>query len=105
MVNIKLKQKDLKKIKNDINLKHIEFYDKTFDILSHMLNKYSNELFNSEFEYIDIPKNAISILEFLISAIGKVQKGQRLALGLDNDVIENVEPEINILDGLTKSKI
>ena len=43
--------RDLQKIKNGINLKHIEFYDKTFDILSHILNQYSIELINSDFEY------------------------------------------------------
>ena len=50
-------------------------------------------------------KNSIATIDFLISAIGKVQKGQRLALGLDNEFIANEEPEINIVEGLKKEKI
>ena len=41
----------------------------------------------------------------IISAIGKVQKGQRLALGLDDDVSVNEEPVINIVEGLSEEKI
>ena len=44
-------------------------------------------------------------VDFLISSIGKVQKGQRLALGLDDDVVVNEEPEINIIEGLCEGKI
>jgi hypothetical protein len=34
-----------------------------------------------------------------------VQKGQRLALGLDEDEFEDVSPQINIIEGLSESKI
>ena len=45
------------------------------------------------------------MIDFLISAIGKVQKGQRLALGLDDDVVVNEEPTINVVEGLCEEKI
>ena len=52
-----------------------------------------------------MPKNSIATIDFLISAIGKVQKGQRLALGLGEETTENIEPVINIVEGLDKEKI
>ena len=35
------KELDIKSKKNDVNSKHIEFYDKTLDILSFILDEYS----------------------------------------------------------------
>ena len=99
------KKNDEKTIKKNINQKHIEFYDKTFEILKFILDEFSRKLTRADIEFLEMPKNSISTLDFLISAIGKVQKGQRLALGLDDDVKINEEPEINIIEGLKKEKI
>ena len=92
-------------LKNTVNQKHIKFYDKTLKTLELILDEYIKELKNADFEFLEMPKNAIATIDFLISAIGKVQKGQRLALGLDNEILENIEPEINIVEGLNKEKI
>ena len=70
-----------------------------------VLDEYSRELTRADIEFLDMPKNSVAVLDFLISAIGKIQKGQRLALGLDDENIENIEPEINIVEGLSESKI
>lgn len=43
-------------------------------------------------------------MDFIISSITKIQKGQRLALGLDNEMAENEEPQINIIEGLSEEK-
>ncbi len=99
------KKNDEKTIKKNVNQKHIEFYDKTLKILEFILDEFSRELTRADIEFLEMPKNSISTLDFLISAIGKVQKGQRLALGLDNDVKINEEPEINIIEGLKKDMI
>ncbi len=99
------KKNDKNKIKENVNLKHIEFYNKTLDILEFILDEFSRELTRADIEFLEMPKNSVSTLDFLISAIGKVQKGQRLALGLDNEMIVNEEPEINIVEGLTENKI
>ncbi len=96
-----VKQKKSKKV----NERHIAFYDKTMDILEYLLNGYSGEIHSAEFDCLDMPKNAVSTLDFLISSIAKVQKGHRLALGLDNELIENIEPEINIIEGVNQDKI
>ena len=101
----KNEKKDIKELKKEINDKHIKFYDKTLSILEFVLDEYSKELTRADIEFLDMPKNAVSTIDFLISAIGKVQKGQRLALGLDEESVENVQPVINIVEGLSEELI
>ena len=91
--------------KQNINDKHIELYDKTLNLLEFLLTEFEHDIKYAEFEFLDIPKNTIATLDFIISSIAKVQKGQRLALGLDNEVVENTEPTINIIEGLSEEKI
>ena len=99
------KNKDFKNIKEEVNQKHIEFYDKTLEILRFILDEYSRELTRADIEFLEMPKNSIATLDFLISSIGKVQKGQRLALGLDENEFEDTAPQINIVEGLAEEKI
>ena len=99
------KNKDYKKIKEEVNQKHIEFFDKTLEILRFILDEYSRELTRADIEFLEMPKNSIATLDFLISSIGKVQKGQRLALGLDENEFEDTAPQINIVEGLAEEKI
>lgn len=101
----KTKNNDIKNTKDEVNKKHIGFYDKTLDILHFILDEYSKELTRADIEFLEMPKNAIATLEFLISSIVKIQKGQRLALGLDEEVFEDTSPKINIVEGLSESKI
>ena len=98
-------KKNIKKIKEEVNLKHIEFYDKALDTISFILDEYSKDLVRADIEYLEMSKNSISTLDFLISAIVKIQKGQRLALGLDDIDYEDLTPQINIVEGLSESKI
>ncbi len=103
-----MKQKnkiDIQKIKKDVNEKHIKFYDKTLSLLEFILDEYSKELTRADIEFLEMPKNSIATIDFLINSIGRVQKGHRLALGLDNDLPENIEPVINIVEGLCEEKI
>ena len=99
------KEIDLKQKKNDINLKHINYYDKTLNILDFILDEFSKELTRADIEFLELPKNTIATLDFLISAISKVQKGQRLALGLDETEFEDTAPKINIIEGVDECKI
>lgn len=101
----KTKKPEGQAIKKQINEKHIKFYDKTLSILEFILDEFSRELTRADIEFLEMPKNSISTLDFLISSIGKVQKGQRLALGLDDEKYENIEPVINIVEGLSEEKI
>ena len=101
----KQKDIDLKIKKQEVNLRHIEFYDKTLEILGFILDEYSRELTRADIEFLEMPKNTIATIDFLISAIGKVQKVQRLALGLDENEFEDTAPQINIIEGLSECKI
>lgn len=101
----KKKEIDLKQKKQEVNSKHIDFYDKTLEILNFILDEYSRDLTRTDVEFLELPKGVVSTLDFLISSIVKVQKGQRLALGLDEDLVENIEPQINIIEGISESKI
>ena len=101
----KIQQKNSKEKNKMINEKHIEFYDKTLSILEFILEEYSRELTRADIEFLEMPKNSIATLDFIISSITKIQKGQRLALGLDDEAVEYSEPQINIIEGLTESKI
>ena len=99
------KEKDIIIQKEKTNQNHIQYYDKVLEILSFVLEEYSKELTRADIEFLEMPKNAVSTLEFLISSIIKVQKGQRIALGLDEEEFEDTSPQINIIEGLTESKI
>ena len=101
----KIKQPDIQELKKKINDKHIKFYDKTLSALEYILDEFSRELTRADIEFLEMPKNSIATLDFLISAIGKVQKGQRLALGLGDETPENIEPVINIVEGLNEDRI
>ena len=99
------KDKNIQEKKQNVIQKHVEYYDKTLEILTFILDEYSKELTRADVEFLEMPKNAVSTLDFLISSITKVQKGQRLALGLDEDEFEDVSPQINIIEGLSENKI
>jgi hypothetical protein len=96
---------NLKQKKQDVNNAHVEFYDKTLNIIGFILDEYSKELTCADIDFLEMPKNALATLDFLISSITRVQKGHRLALGLDEQELEDMSPQINIIEGVTESKI
>ena len=96
---------DLKNKKEEINKRHIEFFDKSLEIIGFILDEYSKELTRADIEFLEMPKNSISTLDFLISSILKIQKGHRLALGLDNLELIDSSPQINIIEGVNEAKI
>ena len=96
---------DVKLEKHNVNQKHIDFYNKTLDIMGFILEEYSKELTRADIDFLDMPKSSIATLDFLISSMVKVQKGQRIALGLDEEEFEDTSPQINIIEGLSENKI
>jgi hypothetical protein len=105
MTKSKTKNDDIRAKKAEVNQKHIVFYDKTLSVLEFILDEFSRELTRAEVEFLEMPKGSISTLDFIISSIGKIQKGQRLALGLDVEEFEDTSPVINIIEGLKEEKI
>ena len=65
----KEKELDLKLKKENINKRHIEYYDKVLAILEFILEEYSRELTRADLEFLEMPKNSIATLDFLISSI------------------------------------
>ena len=100
-----LSKEDIKIRKHEVNEKHIKFYDKTLSMLDFILDEFSREITRADIEFLEMPKNSIATLDFLISSIIKVQKGQRIALGLDEDEFEDTSPVINIIEGINEAKI
>lgn len=105
MKKCKNKETDLQSKKYEVSQKHINFYDKTLSVLEFIMDEYSRELARADIEFLDMPKNSVATLDFLISSITKVQKGQRIALGLDEEEYEDTSPQINIIEGLSEAKI
>lgn len=99
------KEKDISLLKDKINNKHVLFYDKSLEILMFILEEFSKELTRSDITFLEMPKSSITVLDFLISSIVRVQKGHRLALGLDENEFEDTSPQINIIEGLSENKI
>ena len=97
--------KNIQQKKDNTNQKHIDFYNKAFDVTEFILNEFTKELTRANISFLDMPKNTITTLDFLISAITKIQKGHRIALGLDDEIYEDTSPQINIIEGLSESKI
>jgi hypothetical protein len=105
MAKSKTKDEDIKTKKFDVNQKHIEFYDKTLSVMEFILDEFSRELTRADVEFLEMPKNIAATMDFIISSIGKIQKGQRLALGLDTEEFEDTSPVINIIEGVNEEKI
>lgn len=94
------------KDKLSINNRHVELFNKSLDGIEVMLDGILSDLAVYEGSFLDLPKTLISALDFIISSLTKIQKGQRLALGLDSEVIsEDIEPKIKIIEGVDYSKV
>ena len=88
-----------------MNKKHIAIFDKSLEILNFVLEEYSKELTRADIDFLEMPKNSIATLDFLISSSLKIQKGHRLALGLDEAEFQDTSPQINIIEGVNEAKI
>ena len=95
---------NIEEIKNYTNKRHTEIYNKLLDNIEYLLDGFSREIVNSSYELTEVPKTAIATLDFLVSAIVKIQKGHRTALGLDNSN-DISEPEISIIQGIDPEKL
>ncbi len=94
------------KIKLGVNERHIKIYDKLLDNVEYLLEGFSKGITNVEYELTEVPKSAISTLDFLVASVVKIQKGHRLALGLDDESPEDGnEPKISFIQGLDLKKV
>ncbi len=100
------KKKYSDKEKKLINDRHINVFNKSLDGIEQILDGLLVELGFYADSYVELPKTVITTLDFVVSSLVKIQKGQRLALGLDNEIIsDDIEPEISIIEGIDLKKI
>lgn len=89
-----------------INKRHIALYDRALDVADYLLNQYLEDIKLVEAGEIKRGRATATNIDFLMSAIQKAQKGQRLALNIDKeDVSDNTEPEIAVIEGISLDKI
>ena len=89
-----------------INNRHVEMFNKSLDGIDLILDGILNDLHSYDESFLELPKTFISAFDFVISSLTKIQKAQRLALGLDNEVItEEIEPKISIIENVDVNKI
>ena len=89
-----------------LNNRHIDLYNKSLDGLEILLESLITELKNYDGAIAELPKTVISALDFVISSLTKLQKGQRLALGLDNETfVQEAEPQISVIEGVNIKNI
>ena len=80
---------------------HNELYDRGLDVAKMLLEKYMQDLREGKKRTGATAAN----LDYLMGAIQKAQKGQRMSLNIDNNDVIDVEPEVRIISGLDTDKI
>ena len=92
--------------KNKINNRHIELLNKTLDAIEFILELFLKNLPEETVNQPDLSKNTIATLDFLISAISKIQKAHRVALNLDSDSAAVLPlPKLNLEKQIDLNKI
>ena len=96
----KAKQKEIEK-KVKANELHTELYDKGLEIANLILENYKRDLHEGKKRTGATASN----LDYLMSAIQKCQKGQRMSLNIESEDTGSTEPEVMIINGLDIDKI
>lgn len=107
-INAEVEKQVLQKaVKHEIDRKvktnelHTELYDKGLDVARKLLDNYMCDLLSGKKRTGATAAN----LDYLMGAIQKAQKGQRMSLNIDNDDVVDVEPDVRIISGLDIDKI
>lgn len=87
------------------NQRHNGLYEKATDIIDFLLDQYIEEIPRIKAGEVKKGKATPYSLDYLLNAIQKLQKGQRLALNIDDGDIVDDEPEVLIIEGLDIDKI
>ena len=94
------KEKEIEK-KVKANEIHTELYDKGLEIADMILQKWRDDLKEGKKRTGATATN----LDYLMSAIQKCQKGQRMSLSLETLDTGDTEPEVTIIEGFDMQKI
>lgn len=101
-----MKEVDSMNDKLKINQRHIKLFEKTLESVEMILDGFLYELRSYDDSFMNLSKSTVGILESLVSSLIKIQKGERLALGIsDESVEEDFEPVINVIEGIDITKV
>ena len=78
--------------KDKYNKKHLSLYDFALLLVEKLMKDYLDDFNNIE---TTEKKAKPQALDSICNCISKAQKGQRLALGMDEEIEENSMPQIN----------
>lgn len=101
-----MKSKKIKKDKTEISEHHLRLFEKSLEGVETILDGFLYDLRSYDESFLNLSKNSMGVLELAISSLLKIQKGERLALGLDENVSDiEVEPVINVIEGVDLKKV
>lgn len=101
-----MKIKDAKNNKTEINEHHLRLFEKSLEGVEMILDGFLYDLRSYDESFLTLSKNSMSVLESAISSLLKIQKGERLALGMgDEDSDIETEPIINVIEGVDLKKV
>lgn len=101
-----MKIKDIKNNKIEINEHHLRLFEKSLECVEMILDGFLYDLRSYDESFLNLSKNSMGVLESAISSLLKIQKGERLALGMgEEDLDIDVEPVINVIEGIDLKKV
>ena len=100
---MKIKEKN---IKNRVNEQHLKLFEKSLESVEMILDGFLYDLRSYDESFLTLSKNSIGVLESAISSLLKIQKAERLALGMDEgEVDEDIEPMISVIEGVDLKRV
>ena len=100
---MKIKEKN---IKNRVNEQHLKLFEKSLESVEMILDGFLYDLRSYDESFLTLSKNSIGVLESAISSLLKIQKGERLAVGMDEgEVDEDIEPMISVIEGVDLKRV
>ena len=83
------------------NMLHTKLYDKGLEVINMLLEMYMTDIKEGKKK----TKASACNIDYLMSAVAKAQKGQRLSLNIGDEIADNTEPEVHIISGLDMDDI
>jgi predicted DNA-binding protein YlxM (UPF0122 family) len=103
-IDAKVKQKTQEAAVNEKiarNERHIRLYEQGLDVVEELLKQYMDELKANKKR----PKATAYTIDFLMNALQKAQKGQRVALSMNDDDSTDDSKDVLVVNGIDVTKI
>ena len=84
----------------------MKLFEKSLESVEMILDGFLYDLRSYDESFLTLSKNSIGVLESAISSLLKIQKGERLALGMDDgELDEDIEPMISVIEGVDLKRV